>query len=196
MKAARRITGVRCEVPGIRDEGSLQDLKPETRHPTPTLQPAKDSPSPPRDGPGVADRVVDAGRRNHGRKCSRLKGRKIRSRFSKVAAGRRLDSIGPWAEFHDVQVKLQNALLRKSLLDPPRDRPFAELAPGCAGLRKVQVLGQLLGDGRGAEAQPLSFPVLLQSDVDRWSSGTSSPGQKHPEASQRRVHRRRRPRRG
>src|SRR5579863_4457434 len=80
------------------------------------------------------------------------------SGLAEVAATCRLGAIDPVAEFRDVQVDLENPPLGQVLLERPRQRGFLELAQRIARGRKPEVLGQLLGDRRGATWKPLFLP--------------------------------------
>src|SRR6266851_3624373 len=145
----------------------------------------------------MADGIVDARRGNDRGQCRGLQVGEPRGRLAKVAARGGLRPVGPRAELDDVDVELQDSPLGKRALHAEGDRPFAQLPPPGAVRREIQVLGELLRDGRAAVADPAALPVALQRAADGVPvhalvlvepgvfRGDDGPGQRRTDARQR-----------
>src|SRR5215468_11290588 len=97
--------------------------------------PLQDPLGAPSDAVRVLRRIVDPRRRNdRGERRGLLAGEALRA-LAKVPLRPRLDPEGSTAELDDVQVQLEDPLLREVPLETPGDQDLAELAPrrACRG---------------------------------------------------------------
>src|SRR6185436_20234061 len=129
--------------------------------------PLQDPPGAPRHAIGMLHRVVDPGRWDDGGQGRGLTAGNLRRGLAEVAPGRGLDAERPGAELDQVEVQLEDPLLREMALEPAGDRELSELAPGGPGRREVEVLGELLRDRRAADLELALFPVLLEGAAHR-----------------------------
>ena len=86
-------------------------------------------------------------------------GSQIRRRLPEVAARRRLDAVVAVAEVDGVQVGVENLLLGVALLEPDRDRRFANLAREGAIRRQLLEPRELLRQGAAAFDDAAAAPV-------------------------------------
>src|SRR5437867_9086609 len=85
-----------------------------------------------------------------------------RRRGAEVPLGRCLDAPDTVTPFDDVQIELQNASLRESRLEAPRNDQLLELTDGIARWGQVEVLRKLLRDRAGAADRLSPFEVDLE----------------------------------
>ena len=104
----------RSAVLGLGDRALLE-------HPTQHEIAPVERPLRPVDGVAAAGLLHDSG--EHGE----LREVQLVNRLAVVGVGRRLDPVGPFAERHDVHVKLENLLLAELLLDLERKQHLFEL---------------------------------------------------------------------
>src|SRR5690606_4905026 len=75
-------------------------------------------------------------------------------RLVEVLQRRRRDAVGAAAEIDLVEIELEDAVLRKRLLDPQRDERLLDLPFDRELVREKEVLRDLLRDGGGADRAP------------------------------------------
>ena len=76
-------------------------------------------------------------------------------RLVEIIERRRGDAVGAAAEIDLVEIELENAVLRENLLDPQREQRLLDLALERDLVGQQEILGDLLGDGRGADRPPI-----------------------------------------
>ena len=91
-----------------------------------------------------------ARRLRHRREVGGFRDREFVHRFVEIDQRRRADSVGAEAEIDFVQIQFEDAVLGISALDPHRQQRFLDLARERNLVGQQEVLGDLLGDRRGA----------------------------------------------
>ena len=113
---------------------------------------------------GVRHRVQDLGRLDQPGEQRGLPDRELlRIGLAEVPLGRRLDAVSTVPEVDDVQVALEDLVLRHLVLEPDREHGLADLRLEVALLGvSHRVLDELLGDGRPALLDLARVEVLEQ----------------------------------
>jgi hypothetical protein len=127
-------------------------------------------PEPGRPSPALLEAL---GRRQHHRQPGRLLGRQPGGVDAENSAAPRPGRRTALAPLHVVEVDLQDALLVSRASSIQRQHQLLRLAQHGALARQQQVLGQLLGDGRAADAawltrRPLGCRGLAARASARW----------------------------
>ena len=127
---------------------------------------------------------VEHGRRLHGAgEDRRLAEREISCGVAEIGLRRRLDTGGAVAEEHAVEIELEDLVLGVIVLEPDGEQRLLNLAAeGLVGAEE-EVLGELLGEGRGAagdvvrleafdrdgaQAHQVNAEVVDRSACPRW----------------------------
>ncbi len=113
----------------------------------------------------LAERVVIGRPLGQGRKIGGLGNRQFRHRLVEIGQRRPGDAVGIQPEENLVEIELENAVLAVGLFDAEGEDRFLDLAiERLVGAQK-EVLGDLLGDRRGADGAPTGAEIL-QVDGD------------------------------
>ena len=112
----------------------------------------------------LAERVVVVRPFRQGGEVGRFRDRKLVHRLVEIQQRRGGDPIGAEAEIDFVEIKLEDFFLRVGALDAQRQQRFLDLALERHLVGQQEVLGDLLGDGRGA-LRPAARAVVL--DVEQ-----------------------------
>ena len=116
------------------------------------LDDAVDDPVPPRDGAiGMPERIVVARRLRQRGEIGRVRQGELAQRLVPIGLGGGGDTVGARAEIDLVQIELEDLLLGEGALDADGEDGFLQLALDILVVRQQEVLGHLLGDGRGAD---------------------------------------------
>ena len=98
----------------------------------------------------AAERIVVVRALGQRRKIGGLRDRQFVDRLVEIQQRRRRDAVGAEAEIDLVQIELEDFLLRVGALDAQRQQRFLDLALERNLVGQQEVLGDLLGDRRGA----------------------------------------------
>src|SRR5262249_32442616 len=98
-----------------------------------------------------AERVVVARRLGKSGKIGAVGDGKLGQRLVTIGLRRSSDTVGAGAEIDLVQIKLEDLLLGERALDADSQDRLLQLALHRLLIRQKEVLGHLLGDGRGAD---------------------------------------------
>src|SRR5581483_8643774 len=85
-----------------------------------------------------------------------------RRRLAEVELRRRFGAVNVASPFDDVKIDLENALLRKRLLELARDDDLLQLAQRIFRRVQIKILGELHGDRAAAAVKAPGFPVFLE----------------------------------
>src|SRR5208282_4313839 len=99
----------------------------------------------------VARRVVAVWRFRQAREKGCLAERQFVEGFVEIGQRRGDDTVGTRAEIDLIEVELEDAVLWQRGLDPARKQDLLDLALDRNFVRQQHVLGDLLGDRRGAD---------------------------------------------
>ena len=100
---------------------------------------------------GLAARIVPGGRLGQAGQERRLGDGELIQRLVEVVERRRRHAVGAEAEIDLVQVQLEDLVLGERPLDPERQQRLLDLARQRDLAGQEEVLGDLLGDGRGPD---------------------------------------------
>ncbi len=112
-------------------------------------------------GVGEFERVVVVGGFWQGRQECRVGEGQLIERLVEIAFGGRGHAVGGIPEVDLVEIEFENALLAEGRLDAGGENGFLDLAAEGKFIADQHVLGDLLGDGGGADRPP-PLPHLLQ----------------------------------
>ncbi len=110
-----------------------------------------------------AERMQDARRLRQRREIGGLRDGELVHRLVEVHQRRRGDAVGAEAEIDLVEIELEDLVLGIGPLDLQREQRLLDLAGERHLVGQQEVLGDLLGDGRGA-LRPPARTVVLQVD--------------------------------
>ena len=108
----------------------------------------------------AAERIVVVRPLRQGGEIGRLGDGQFVHRLVEIQKRRRGHAVGAVAEIDFVEIKLEDLLLRIGALDPQREQRFLDLALERHLVGQEKVLGDLLGDGRGA-LRPAAAAVVF-----------------------------------
>jgi hypothetical protein len=103
--------------------------------------------------------------RQYGREQGSIGDVELRGARAEVLARRRLDAEYAGPELGDIEVHLENALLRPAHLDQHGEIRLERLAHEAAALPEKEILRDLLRDRRGA-AQAVAAAVLFERSIE------------------------------
>ena len=104
--------------------------------------------------------MIVVGRLGQRREIGRFRGRELVHRLVEIQERGGGDAVGAHAEIDLVEIKLEDSLLGESPLDLHRQQRFLDLARERQLVGQQEVLGDLLGDGRGALRTPPAAVLL------------------------------------